>query len=165
MRSRKSSGRPPPPPRPSSRRGGMMVGPRPPSFGSSTATGLCNITIGLMRSYARRVGLHDEILRGPGDAVLVWTMVYDGDNSAEIVVRWRRGNCPLEGRRLPRIHVRLLALEHAPEQIDDEDHLGCDRNECRNRHELLQWNQVVQVCQLRQLRIPPGVSCHAQVVH
>src|SRR5512146_3303110 len=61
-----------------------------------------------------RISLHDVILRRTGHAVFVRPVVHHRDAAAEIVMRRRRGNRPLQRGRFPGIHFRLLALEHAP---------------------------------------------------
>src|SRR5580698_2688623 len=50
-----------------------------------------------------RIGLHHEIARSAGDAVLVGAVVNDGNVPTEIVVGRRCCGCPLKRRRFPGI--------------------------------------------------------------
>ena len=51
-------------------------------------------------------------------------------------MRRRRCGCPLKRRRFPRVILRtLLPLEHAPEEIEEEDELSRERDDSRHRHE------------------------------
>src|SRR6185295_19894842 len=56
-------------------------------------------------------------------------------------------------------------LEHAPEQVEQEHELDADGEESGVRHEFLKRNQVVEICEFRQLGVTAGVSRQAQIMH
>src|SRR2546429_4665909 len=61
---------------------------------------------GLVSRGDGRIGLHHEIARRPGHAVLIRTVVHHRRDSAEIIVRRGRCRSPFERRR---------SEEHTPE--------------------------------------------------
>src|SRR2546429_3997407 len=69
--------------------------------------------------------------------------------AGKVVPGGRRGDCPFERRRLPRIHRRLLALEHAPEDVNQENELAGAGNERREGHELVNRDHRDQVIDRR----------------
>src|SRR2546429_8891498 len=86
---------------------------------------------GLVSRGDGRIGLHHEIARRPGHAVLIRTVVHHRRDSAEIIVRRGRCRSPFESRRLPRIVGGLLTFFHAPEKgRSGERRVG---EECRSR--------------------------------
>src|SRR5260370_2450445 len=82
--------------------------------------------------------------------------------AGKVVVRRRRCRRPLEGRRLPRIVSGLLALEHAPEEIEVENKLDCHRDDRSDRNEQNQWRRVLQELILSELCI---ATRHAYQAH
>src|SRR6516164_9597406 len=80
--------------------------------------------------------------------------------------RWRR-NSPFESRSFPRVLGFLLAFEHTPEQVEDEDQLGGRRNEGGDRHEPVQMNDVwcVQKSDLRKPGVTADIAFQPQEVH
>ena len=82
----------------------------------------------------------------------------------EIVVR-RRSRCrPLERRRFPGIVGRLLALEHAPEEIEVEQDLN---QHCDYRCHSDEYDQGVRMLQklvFAKLRVAPRHSQHSHRV-
>src|SRR5271156_5157138 len=98
-----------------------------------------------MRRHGCRVGLHYVVARGPGHTVLVGAVVHYGRASSEIVVWRRSGGGPLQRGCLPGVVTRLRSLEHAPEQIKEEDQLSGDGYDCRVGHKLVQADQGMEI--------------------
>src|SRR5205085_8650726 len=76
-----------------------------------------------------RRSLHHVIIGRSGHAVLVCAAVDDGYAPAEVVVWRRRRRRPLKRRRLPRVVARALALEEAPDEVEEEDKLRRGRDD------------------------------------
>ena len=72
------------------------------------------------------------------------------------------GRRPLQRRRLPGIVVRLLALEHAPDEIKVKDYLHGDGNDRGDRHK---GNQPMRVLQELVLAKVGVAARHAQHPH
>src|ERR1700720_4803735 len=81
---------------------------------------------GLVCRHYRGIVLHHIIARRARHAVFVRPIVNHGRMSAEIVVRRGRRGGPLESGGFPRIVAGLLAVLHAPEQIEKENELASD---------------------------------------
>src|SRR5262249_9654530 len=105
------------------------------------------------------------VARCSGHAVFIRAVVYDRGFTSEIVMRRRCGRRPLERSCLPWIVAGFRPLEHAPEQVEEEHELNRDREEGRVRHEPLERNQIVQVSELRELRITARMSRETKVMH
>src|SRR5208282_2688946 len=88
-----------------------------------------------------------------------------GRMSAKIVVWRRSGGGPLQRGCLPWIITRLRSLEHAPEQIEEEDQLSGDGYDRRVGHKRVQANQRMQILELGQLRVAPGLARQPEIVH
>src|SRR5260370_10900754 len=114
MEARREAPRPPdePSPWPESPPGGL-----PPPFQISVVTELAILLMSHCPGHQRRIGLHDVILRSAWYAVFVGAVVDHRMHAGEIIEWRRRWDGPFESRRFPRIHRRLRALFHAPEQI------------------------------------------------
>src|SRR6185503_14761540 len=77
------------------------------------------------------ISLHYVIVRCSWNRKLIRTVVNRRQHAREIVM-WRRCRSgPFESCRFPRIVARLLAFEHAPEDVEVEEQLRRDRDHCR----------------------------------
>src|SRR5262245_34408444 len=77
---------------------------------------------GFAADLAGRVGLWHEVGAFVLRAVLVGPSI-DHRNLLEVAVRRRRGRRPLQRVRVPQVSLRLLSLEEACEEVDQEDYL------------------------------------------
>src|SRR5215218_3357466 len=94
------------------------------------------VGVGDVRPRLVRRRLQHVVLGRARHPELVGAAVDDGHAAAEVVVRRRRRRDPLQRRRLPGVVRSLLALEEAPEEVEDEEELHRDRDDGRPRHEV-----------------------------
>ena len=102
--------------------------------------------------------LWQEVLRATGHAVFVRPVVHLRRH-LEIAVRERRRRRrrPLERGGLPRVRSHWLALEDAPEEIEDERNLEQHQPPGRVRHELVPVQHGLRVRVLHAAVIEPAV--------
>src|SRR5215469_5284917 len=108
---------------------------------------------GLVSRGHGRIGLHYEIARRAGHAVLIRTVVDHRRDAAEIVVRRGRGRDPFESCRFPRIVAGLLTFLHAPEEVENENKLTGDGDKGCEADEFLDRSQLMNPCDFSALRI------------
>src|ERR1700736_4074930 len=116
---------------------------------------------GLVCRHCRGIILHHIIAWRARYAVFVRPVVNHGRMSAEIVVRRGSRGGPLESGGFPRIVAGLLAVLHAPEQVEQENELASDGYDCRVRDEFLQRDQIAKIGELGELRVTSRGSGHA----
>src|SRR5450755_5044853 len=75
------------------------------------------------------------------------------------------GHGPLQRGGIPRVHGGLLAVFHAPEQVDEEEDLDGGGSVSRLSHEVMHGEQFAEEVEISEVRIAPGITGAAQVMH
>src|SRR5436309_12866347 len=110
-------------------------------------------------------GLREVVLGDQRRAVFVGAAVHGGEGTREVAVRRRRRGLPLERVRVPRVLLRPLAREHAPEEVDDEDQLARAEDERAVGDERVHRLERLQEVVLRRVVDAAHVAADAEDVH
>src|SRR5215471_6505026 len=95
--------------------------------------------LSLSCSWDRRLVLRHEILLGAGHAVIVGPAIDHRQFLSKVAMPRRGFGClPLQRGGPPGIAASRLALEQAPDQVEQEHHLGEAHDQCRRGDEAIQ---------------------------
>src|SRR5688572_25163822 len=113
----------------------------------------------------RRIRLHHVVSGGSFYAVVVRPPIDLWNLAGPIAVGGRRRRRPLQAGGAPWVHVRLLALEGAPEEVDEENHLRRAQDERADGDELVERSGVLQELVLVGIVDTAQVARDAYVMH
>src|SRR5256885_2210995 len=99
---------------------------------------VAKVAMNLVRFHFQRIRLHHKIAGRARHAVLVRSVVNHRRSPAKVVMGWRRRGSPFERGRFPGIIAGLLAVFHAPKEVEEKYELSRDGNKGDVGDELLE---------------------------